>query len=276
MEAVAAEARAMAMAAVGRRADFVGSQGGVRGMSSELHAAGAILLYLVVCASLIALANRFLPVRREVIRKSYHIMICFCIVALVSWFDRWYAALITLGTYLAVAYVGIWALHRTGLLKSFSVDRERGVSEVLRQIGYFFLSVALSVTIFWGLLGPEWKFISLIGFVAWGFGDAAAALVGREFGRMRLKLPLFDNKKTVEGALAMFAVSAAAVFGVLSLMTAYSWAVRSVASLILAAAGTVVEASSHRGQDTLYLPLSLSFLAVPVLILLISMERWLL
>ncbi len=245
-------------------------------MPSDLHAAGAILAYLALGAGLIALANRFLPIRREVIRKSYHIMICLCIVALVAWFDRWYAALLTLGAYLALAYVGIFALNRLGVFQRFSIDRAGGVQEVLRQIGYFILSVSLSITVFWGVFGSEWKFVSLIGFMAWGFGDAAAALVGREFGRMRLKLPFFDRRKTVEGSLAMFAASAAAMFTVLSVMTAYSWAVRSTASLILAAAGTVIEASSHRGQDTIYLPLSVSFLSIPVLILLISMERWLL
>lgn len=56
---------------------------------------------------------------------------------------------------------------------------------------------AVVVTICWGFFGD--KNLALVSLYAWGFGDAAAALIGKKFGKHKIKAPMLDGKKSYEG-----------------------------------------------------------------------------
>jgi len=51
--------------------------------------------------------------------------------------------------------------------------------------------------------------------LAWGLGDAAAALVGKRFGRHFVRGRLVEGCKSLEGTFAMFVVSFISVMIVL-------------------------------------------------------------
>ena len=80
---------------------------------------------------------------------------------------------------------------------------ERG--ELRKQLIYVQLSFALLILIFWGVLGVDWRYVAAVAIMGWGFGDAAAALIGKAFGRRRVFHYLVDLGKTYEGTAAVIA-----------------------------------------------------------------------
>ena len=69
------------------------------------------------------------------------------------------------------------------------------------------------------LLGEEYKIHIAVGITALGLGDASAALIGKYFGKTKLKLKLFDRRKTIEGSLAIGGVAFLGIFVLLVLFT---------------------------------------------------------
>ena len=89
---------------------------------------------------------------------------------------------------------------------------------------------------------------------AWGVGDAFAALVGKRFGRHKIKLPFADPHKSVEGSAAMFVTSAVAVTAVLLLRGGLGVGACILAAVAAAAVSTVAELCSKDGHDTFICP----------------------
>ena len=127
------------------------------------------------------------------------------------------------------------------------------------------LSIASLIFIFWGLLGEDWQYIAAVAVMAWGFGDAAAALVGKAFGRHRIRHEQIDGPKTVEGSHAMLIVSGLAAFLTLQLYAGHPWHISLPVAFIAAIVSSAVELFSRRGMDTLTVPISAGFTALTLL-----------
>lgn len=83
-----------------------------------------------------------------------------------------------------------------------------------------------------------------------GFGDPAAALVGRKYGRTTLV-----NNRSLEGTLSFVVVSFAVVFGVLAIWHAdLSIGVRVAVAFVAAVAGGLTELFSRRVDDNFAIP----------------------
>ena len=129
------------------------------------------------------------------------------------------------------------------------------------------LSVMLfSIIIGWGLLND--KFIVLASVYSWGIGDAFAALIGKRFGKHKVKWKFVDNKKSYEGSLAMIISSTISVFIVLlirgGLNPLYCLLIALVASLF----STFVELCCKKGLDTIFCPaVSISIITLLVFLL---------
>ncbi len=95
--------------------------------------------------------------------------------------------------------------------------------------------------------------------VVMGFGDPAAALVGRRYGRVKLL-----NGRSLEGSLTFFAVGFAAGLAVLTAYADFPWGPRLALAAAAALTGAVAELVSRRVDDNLSVPISaaLGFLAV--------------
>ncbi len=242
--------------------------------ASDAKAALIFFIYLATCAGLIALVDRLTGWPKEWIRKSYHLMITFSMLFLVMGFPNWSGAVLTLVGLMLFAFVVIRVAYKLQILQDLSIDRKKGSNEVSRQIFYLSVSFSGLLIVFWGILGAEWKFVAVLATMIWGFGDAAAALAGKFLGRTKLKAPFFDPKKTVEGALANVGASWIIAFLVLLVFTTVSWWVALVSAFILASVGSIIEAASRKGRDTIILPWSMAALAYPILQLLVFLDRW--
>jgi phytol kinase len=236
-------------------------------VTQDVRAFLYLVAYYVVAAGLIAVASLVAPrFHQEGARKAYHVMACFSILILFYCFSTWYRALVGMIGLLLIGFVVMFVVQRFGVLSSISIARARR-HEILYQIVYFQFTIAVLLAVFWGLLGPGFRYLATVGIVAWGFGDPAAALIGKRFGHLKLTQRWFDRQKSVAGSSAMFVASSASILAVLGLLRGGPWGVLILVSLALGAVATLVEAMTKHGLDTITLPLSVAAAAVPLLAL---------
>jgi phytol kinase len=113
---------------------------------------------------------------------------------------------------------------------------------------YFPLSFAALILVLWPLDG---RGASVAGLYAMGFGDAAASVIGRRWGRHAYRVG--GGSKTWEGTAAMAVFSFAFILlGTLPFTPAPAW----IASLAAALAAAAAEAPAARGLDNLTVPLA--------------------
>lgn len=220
--------------------------------------------YYVVFAGATALLGRLARLPREVVRKSYHVLCSLSVFGLLVLFDNWYAAAAAVVAVFALGYVAAACLQTAPVLRNFRIDRVAQPGELRSQVLSVTAAFVALLTVFWGVLGPEFKVHAAVGAMVWGVGDAAAAVWGKRFGRRQLRHWAFDRGKTMEGALAMAATAWPAVFLTLTLFGGYPWLTALIAAAVLAAAGSLLETLLRKGLDNLILPVAMAGLSVPV------------
>lgn len=205
----------------------------------------------------------------EVTRKLYHLVITLSIYPLVRFFNNWYMAVLAVLLLALIAYPALARFENAALFRRIAVERELG--EFKRSLLIVQGSMALLLFVFWGILGPHWKYVAVVAVMAWGLGDAAAAIVGKAIGRRRIEHPRIAGKKTYEGTLAMFITAALAVFFTLLMEGGQPWPVSLMVALLVAPVCATVELFSNKGMDTLTVPISTG-LAVLSLVTLFSFQ----
>lgn len=203
----------------------------------------------------------------EITRKLYHIVITLSILPLVKFFNAWYMAVLAALLLVLLAYPLLALLENSSLFRRIAVERDSG--EFKSSLIIVQVSIALLIFIFWGLHGESWKYIAVVAVMAWGLGDAAAALVGKSIGRRRIVHPRIEGAKTYEGTLAMFTVAGLMIFLTLLIYSGQSWQLSFLVATLVAPVSATVELFSRRGMDTLTVPISTG-LAVLTLISLFS------
>jgi len=228
---------------------------------------GLFIGYFVVLGLPAILLKVCLKTPFEMTRKMYHLVITFSIFPLVKLFSTWYAAVLAALTFLVIVYPILMLVENSASYKRVAVERECG--EFKRSFIIVQLSIATLIAIFWGLLGNDWQYVAVVAVMAWGLGDAAAALIGKAYGRRRILHPRIEGAKTYEGTLAMFFVAGLAIFLTLLVFAGQSWQTSLAIAALVAPVGAAVELFSPGGMDTLTVPLSVAF-AIPPLISLFS------
>lgn len=221
-----------------------------------LTGAGLFVGYYAVAASLLLLIRWLLKPPGEVFRKLLHIACIGSIFVLLYAFDRWYLAAGCALVFALVVYPLIALLERVPRAMALLVERQRG--EIKRSLMLVFVMMAALIALFWGLLGPQWKFVVIASVMGWGTGDAAAALVGKYLGTHSLTWRRADGHKTVEGSLAMLAVSFAAILTTLLCATPMAWSAAVPIALFCAVIAMVTEMVSRGGNDTITVPLAVA------------------
>lgn len=233
-------------------------------LQSDIKGFALLVGYYAVAVAVIPLAAKaYFNAPFEVVRKMHHIGYTMSIFPLVRLFSTWYAAVLATAGLSLIFYPILMWVERLPFYKRVFVEREPG--DFRRQLLIAQASLAVMITVFWGLLGEKWQFVAVVGAVAWGFGDAAAALFGKAFGKHHVRNKYIERSKTVEGTLSMVAVTLVAVFFTLLVYAGQSWKVSLVVSAVVAPFCSVIELFSRRGMDTLWVPLSASFPAFALL-----------
>lgn len=228
--------------------------------------AGLLMAYYLVACLFIP---TFLKVRSniptEVVRKMQHIAYSLSIFLLLTLFTTWYFAVAGAFLLVLIGYPALYFLEGSRAYRKLFVDRTSRGGELRRQLLYVQLSFAALILLFWGLLGSDWRYLAAVPVMGWGFGDAAAALVGKSFGRTFFAHRHIDGSKTFEGTSAMIVTAAAALFLTLHLYADKPWHVSLIVSLLVAPVCGIVELFSRRGLDTLTVPLTAAACVIPLL-----------
>ncbi len=231
---------------------------------------GAVILlayYLVFAALLPTLLKVRLGVGKELVRKTQHVVYTLSIFLLLEMFSTWYIAIASAFSLVLLGYPFLLLLEKTAWYRRTFVDRRAKGGELRKQLVYVQLSFAVLISIFWGLLGFDWRYVTAVAIMAWGFGDAAAALIGKAFGRRKVLHYLIDVGKTYEGTAAMIVFAGIAAFFTLYTYGGQPWHTSLIISIIVAPVCGVIELFSRRGKDTFTVPISAAFVITPLLYL---------
>lgn len=96
-----------------------------------------------------------------------------------------------------------------------------------------------------------------------GFGDPAAAIIGRRFGRISV-----GNGRTLEGTSAFVVVGGGVALGYLALTSALPFSTLAITALVGATCGAIAEAVSRNVDDNFSIPMTAGFSSLAALLLL--------
>jgi phytol kinase len=236
-------------------------------MSEALVGTAILMTYYLVALFLVPLALRsFTTLPSEVARKFQHVAHALSIFLLLGLFPHWYVAVAAAFLLVLIAYPVLAAWERYPSYRRLLTDRTARGGELRLQLLYVQLAYASLIAVFWGGLGEGGRPLIAAAVMVWGFGDAAAALIGRFLGRRRIVHQGIDGPKTVEGTTAMIVVAAAAAFATLFWYGGQTWWVSLAAAAVVGPLAGMVELFSRRGLDTLTVPLVTAAVLLPWLL----------
>ncbi|MGE4485808.1 MAG: phosphatidate cytidylyltransferase [Oscillospiraceae bacterium] len=225
--------------------------------------------YFLVGALMILAVKFLLKPPREYTRKLMHTVCFLSIFILIEAFDTWFLAAGASVLFALIVYPVLALCEKHPKFAALFNQRRKG--EVKTSLLCVFIMMAVMITVFWGVLGEPWKYIIVAAVLAWGFGDAAAALVGINFGRHQIHSRLVEGPKTWEGTLAMYIISACSIFISLLFYAELSWYMCMLVALLVAVVAAFSELVSRKGRDTVNVPLAT---ALPLFGLISLLVNW--
>ena len=229
-------------------------------MADFLHGAGAFCLTVLPAAAIMFTLRKLVRIPDELFRKILHFILLGAYIPVLYGFSCWWHAALFIGIVIVLAYPILRLVGHSAKASAFVNERKQGEfkSSMVLALGL----MILCITITWGLMDD--KLLGLSSIYAWGVGDAFAALVGKRYGRHKLRLHGVDHRKSVEGSAAMLATSAVAVFIVLMLRGGLSVPGCALVALTGAAVATLVEMYTRGGYDTITCPAATMLVMLPL------------
>ena len=233
-------------------------------MQPFLYGVGITVLYIIVAAGSIFLARKFFRIPDELFRKMLHFVLLGAYIPLVFAFEAWWMAAIFAAALILILFPALSLAGKIPMFSAFVNERKKGEfkSSMVLAVGM----MAFSVTICWGLFAD--RYLVLASIYAWGIGDGFAALVGKRFGKHKVKWKIADGKKSVEGSAAMFLCSLVAVFTVLMVRGGIGVPMCFVIALLAALVCTLAELCAKGGWDTVLCPVCAMIVILPMVTLL--------
>ena len=233
-------------------------------MQQFIYGTGITLLYIVVAAGIMLLARMLFTIPDELFRKILHFILLGAYIPLVFAFETWWMAAAFAASLVVILFPVLLLAEKIPMFSSFVNERKKGEfrSSMVLAVGM----MAFSVTICWGLFGD--KYLVLASIYAWGVGDAFAALVGKRFGKHKIKWKLADGKKSIEGSVAMFLCALTSVFSVLMVRGGIDFVICAVIAVLAALVCTISEMCTKNGLDTIVCPVSAMAVIIPLSMLL--------
>ena len=233
-------------------------------MQDLLHGATVFALYLIPAAIIMLSARRFLKIPDELFRKILHFILLGAYFPFLFSFSSWWISAGFAVALMVIIYPILLLAGRIPAFSSFVNERNKG--EFKSSMVLALSTVVISISICWGLFGD--KLLVLACVYAWGVGDAFAALIGKQFGRHKIRLPFADPRKSWEGSAAMFLSSVLSVLTVLLLRGGLSFGSCLLIAFTAAAVTTYVELCTKGGLDTVTCPIAAMAVILPLIKLL--------
>ena len=229
-------------------------------MTEFLNGLLIFIAYLTPCAVVMLLIRKFTKIPDELFRKILHFILLGAYIPLLFGFDTWWRAIILVVAMAALLFPVLLLAGKIPGFSSFVNERKKG--EFQSSMVLALVTMVMSISICWGFCGD--KLLTLACVYAWGVGDAFAALVGKQFGKHKIRLPLADPRKSWEGSGAMFAASVVSVLTVLMARGGLGFGACLLISLVAATATTYVELITKGGLDTVTCPAAAMAVIIPL------------
>ncbi len=218
---------------------------------------GYTLIYYIIFASTALILRLTVCIPDEVFRKLLHSILLGSFPIYLFGFPTWQQSSGFCLLFAAAVYPILAQFERIQAYSKTMTERTSG--ELKRSLLVVFSMFAIVICICWGCLSD--RFLALASVFAWGFGDAAAALIGKNWGKH--KIP--HTKKSYEGTCAMFAVSFLCVLTILILRGDMVWYGYPIAALLTAGVAAATELYTPGGHDTFTCPISAMLMLIPLL-----------
>ena len=229
-------------------------------MQVFLSGVGITMLYIAIAAIIVMSARAILTIPDELFRKILHFVLLGAYIPLVFAFDAWWMATALALGMIVLFFPLLALLERIPHFSTFVNERKGGEfkSSMVLAIGM----MAFSTAVCWGWL--EDRYLVLASVYAWGVGDAFAALIGKRFGKHKIRWKYADSHKSVEGSSAMLIASFLSVLTVLLIRGGLPFGACVLIALPCAVVCTVAELCAKNGRDTVICPLCAMAVILPL------------
>lgn len=218
-----------------------------------------VIIYYAALAT-VALTLRVLTkIPDEPFRKLLHLILLNSLPVFLFAFREWWHATLFCVIFAVVVYPVLMLFERHKDYSHTVTERKKG--ELKSSLLVVFSMFAIVISVSWGLLSDKW--LALASVYAWGVGDAAAALIGKRFGKHKIG----KSKKSYEGSFAMLVCSISFVLIFLLCRGGMEWYGYLLTSLIAGLACTAVEFYTPGGFDTITCPISAMAVILPLVYL---------
>lgn len=217
-------------------------------------------LYFIAVAIIVLFLKYVIKLKGEWYRKILHLFFMGSIFPFTYIFHYWWTAVIALVAFLVVALIGLSVLEKYPFYSELLAERKPG--EIKRSISIAFIVFITIISVVWGIFGEEYKYIIIASILAWGIGDALAALVGKRENTKIITNKLVKSTKTIEGSVAMFVSSTIVIFLVIYFMGNNPIWYSIIISLVAGIVATLTEMWTKEGWDTLSVPIAVMIILV--------------
>ncbi len=221
-------------------------------MEELLHGFALMSIYFAVAATVALTARILIKIPDEVFRKTLHFILLGSVFVFAFGFETWWISAIAAIIFEIIVYPILILFEHFKNFSELTTERKKG--ELKSSLLLVFTMFAIVITVSWGFLGDRYLVVASI--LAWGIGDAFAALIGKKYGKHKIKDKHTDGKKSFEGTAAMFISSFFSVAFVLTLRGGLSPFAYVLISVLTAAVSAIAELYSKNGLDTVICPLA--------------------
>lgn len=222
-----------------------------------------VLIYYIVAASVALVCRALIRIPDELFRKILHCILLGSLMGFVFGFQTWWISAGVAVTFAVVVYPILAFFERYKAYSQLTTERKSG--ELKASLLLVFGMFATVIAVCWGWLGD--KYLVLASVYAWGFGDAAAALIGKRFGKHKIQWKSIDGKKSYEGTMAMFLTSFVSVLIVLVCRGGLNAVGLLLTAAITAFVSAMAELYSKDGMDTVICPMAAMVTVLPLVYL---------
>lgn len=218
-----------------------------------LRVLGIYIGYIVALATLLIIVRFTVKVPDYIFRKLLHFVAFTSILPLAFSTDIWWIAVAVEIFFLIVVIIALRFFESFSFYKGLFVEKAK--HEVIISFISLFGLMTLMLAVFWGGLGAEHEYIAVAAIMAWGPGDAVAAIVGKNRGKHKLKGKMIEGVKSVEGCVGMAITSFICTAPVLITMSPMPWYVALIFSAAIAPIAAITELFTKKGWDTITVPI---------------------
>jgi len=218
-----------------------------------LRVLGIYVAFIVLLAASLILVRFTTKVPDYIFRKLLHVVAFTSILPLVLSTEIWWIAAAVEVLFLLLVIIALHFFEHFSFYKSLFVEKAK--HEVIRSFVALFGLMTVMIAVFWGIFGREHLYIAIGAIMAWGPGDAAAAIIGKNFGKHKLQGRYIEGIKSVEGSIGMAVTSFVCLLPVLLTMSSLPRPVSLLFALITAPIASLTELFTKGGWDTISVPI---------------------